>query len=66
MKEPDQGWFTFIRQSKSAELPVVLLEDVGALIGLVLALFGVILSEVTDEPRFDAHRQHQHRPACSS
>ena len=54
VKDPEQGWFTFIRRSKSAELPVVLLEDVGALIGLVLALFGVILSGLTDEPRFDA------------
>ncbi len=47
-------WVAFIRHSKSAELPVVLLEDVGALIGLVIALFGVVLAKVTDEPRFDA------------
>ena len=33
---------------------MVLLEDIGALIGLVIALFGVMLSAVTDEPRFDA------------
>ena len=31
-------WLAFIRRSKSAELPVVLLEDIGALIGLVIAL----------------------------
>ena len=48
------NWVAFIRHSKSAELPVVLLEDIGALIGLVIALFGVVLSKVTDEPRFDA------------
>ena len=54
MKRPDEGWFEFIRHSKSAELPVVLLEDIGALVGLILALVGVILSGVTDEPRFDA------------
>ena len=48
------SWVEFIRHSKSAELPVVLLEDCGALIGLVIALFGVVLSKVTDEPRFDA------------
>ena len=48
------SWVGFIRHSKSAELPVVLLEDVGALIGLVIALFGVVLAKVTDEPRFDA------------
>jgi cation diffusion facilitator family transporter len=48
------SWVAFIRHSKSAELPVVLLEDIGALIGLVIALFGVVLAKVTDEPRFDA------------
>jgi cation diffusion facilitator family transporter len=53
-KEPGSSWIQFVRRSKSAELPVVLLEDVGALIGLVIALFGVVLSKVTDEPRFDA------------
>src|SRR5215218_6399894 len=36
-----RGWWTFIRTSKNPELPVVLLEDFGALIGLVLALMGV-------------------------
>lgn len=54
VKEAGSSWFQFVRRSKSAELPVVLLEDVGALIGLVIALAGVVLSKVTDEPRFDA------------
>jgi len=54
VKEPGASWFQFVRHSKSAELPVVLLEDLGALIGLVIALTGVVLSKVTDEPRFDA------------
>ena len=53
-KDPSASWYQFIRRSKSAELPVVLLEDLGALIGLVIALFGVVLSKVTGEPRFDA------------
>jgi divalent metal cation (Fe/Co/Zn/Cd) transporter len=35
-------------------LPVLLLEDLGALVGLVFALIGVILAEVTDNARFDA------------
>jgi cation diffusion facilitator family transporter len=47
-------WWQFIRQSKVPELPVVLLEDLGALVGLVLALFGVGLTIVTDDPVFDA------------
>ena len=53
VKEPST-WVAFIRHSKSAELPVVLLEDVGRAIGLVIALFGIVLAKVTDEPRFDA------------
>lgn len=48
------GWVSFIRHAKSPELPVVLLEDAGALLGLVFALTGVSLSAVTGEPRFDA------------
>ncbi|TWP48370.1 cation diffusion facilitator family transporter [Lentzea tibetensis] len=47
-------WWQFIRQSRTPELPVVLLEDAGALIGLVLALFGVGLAMVTGNPVFDA------------
>ncbi|MFM8304212.1 MAG: cation diffusion facilitator family transporter [Actinomycetota bacterium] len=54
VKEPGASWFVFVRRSKSAELPVVLLEDVGALIGLVIALCGVVLAKVTGEARFDA------------
>jgi cation diffusion facilitator family transporter len=50
----DESWWGFIRHSKSPELPVVLLEDLGALVGLVLALFGVGLAELTGNPRFDA------------
>ncbi len=53
-KPVDTSWWTFIRTAKSPELPVVLLEDVGAEIGLVFALTGVILAHFTDEPRWDA------------
>ncbi len=49
-----RSWWDYIRQSKSPELPVVLLEDLGALIGLVIALVGVSLAAVTGEGRFDA------------
>ncbi|OIV35283.1 cation transporter [Mangrovactinospora gilvigrisea] len=47
------GWVAFVRRAKGPELPVVLLEDFGALIGLVLALLGVGLAEVTGDPVFD-------------
>ncbi|MBW0116476.1 cation diffusion facilitator family transporter [Pseudonocardia abyssalis] len=47
-------WWQFIRQSKVPELPVVLLEDFGALIGLMFALLGVGLTVVTGNPVFDA------------
>jgi cation diffusion facilitator family transporter len=48
------SWWSFIRLSKSPELPVVLLEDLGALLGLVIALAGVTLAAVSGDPRFDA------------
>jgi cation diffusion facilitator family transporter len=47
-------WFTWIRRSKQPELPVVLLEDTGALIGLVFALAGVGLARATGNARWDA------------
>jgi cation diffusion facilitator family transporter len=47
-------WWQFIRQAKAPELPVVLLEDFGALVGLILALLGVGLSVLTGNPVFDA------------
>lgn len=47
-------WWQFIRQSKVPELPVVLLEDLGALVGLVLALLGVGLTVATGDSVFDA------------
>ncbi|MGO4201360.1 cation diffusion facilitator family transporter [Rhodococcus sp. TAF43] len=46
-------WWGFIRTSRTPELPVVLLEDSGALIGLVLALGGVGLTMATGDPVWD-------------
>lgn len=46
-------WWGFIRQSRTPELPVVLLEDAGALLGLVFALFGVGLAVITGDPVWD-------------
>ena len=51
----EQGWWSFIRTSKVPELPVLLLEDSGALIGLVIALAGVTLTLITDNADFDAY-----------
>ncbi|MFN2606988.1 MAG: cation diffusion facilitator family transporter [Acidimicrobiales bacterium] len=50
----DLSWWAFVRRSKTPEMPVVLLEDSGALVGLAFALGGVALAEVTGQPRFDA------------
>ncbi len=49
-----QSWVSFVRRAKAPELPVVLLEDVAALTGLVFALLGVGLTAVTHNPAFDA------------
>ncbi|MCK9904336.1 cation diffusion facilitator family transporter [Parafrankia colletiae] len=47
-------WWRFIREARSPELPVVLLEDLAALCGLLLALGGVGLTLLLDEPLWDA------------
>jgi cation diffusion facilitator family transporter len=49
-----ESWVGFIRHAKAPELPVVLLEDVAALIGLVFALLGVGLTAITGNSLFDA------------
>lgn len=49
-----QTWVQFVRHAKAPELPVVLLEDVAALLGLVFALFGVGLTVITGDTVFDA------------
>ncbi len=49
-----ESWWQYIRGSRSPELPVVLLEDFGALCGLALALAGVGLTQFTGIPQFDA------------
>ncbi|MEU2253194.1 cation diffusion facilitator family transporter [Nocardia xishanensis] len=47
------SWWRFIRNSRSPELPVVLLEDTGALVGLLLAFLGVGLTMLTDNAVWD-------------
>ncbi|MFF3495564.1 cation diffusion facilitator family transporter [Streptomyces sp. NPDC002795] len=46
-------WSQFVKRAKAPELPVVLLEDLGALIGLVLALCGVGLTLATGDAVWD-------------
>lgn len=47
------GWFAFIRNAKAPELPVILLEDFAALLGLVIAFVSVALALVTHNLYFD-------------
>lgn len=59
VRESDQvrgrlSWREFVTRSKSPELPVILLEDAGALIGLVLALVGVSMTLITGNGLWDA------------
>ncbi len=49
----DASWWQFIRHSKNPELPVVLLEDLGAEVGLLIALAAVSTSLITDDPLYD-------------
>ena len=53
VKDPQLGWWAFIRRTKQPELPVVLLEDLGALIGLVMALSAITLAHVTGDAVWD-------------
>jgi cation diffusion facilitator family transporter len=54
VKPPDMSYWRFVRTAKQPELPIVLLEDVGAEIGLAFALFGLLMSHFTKNPRWDA------------
>jgi len=50
----DRSWIQFIRTARAPELPVVLLEDLAALLGLVFALFGVSMTLATGNGIWDA------------
>lgn len=54
VRREGQSWVSFVRHAKAPELPVVLLEDIAALTGLVFALFGVGMTALTHNPIFDA------------
>jgi cation diffusion facilitator family transporter len=49
----EASWPTFIRRAKIPELPVVLLEDLGAITGLLLALVALVIAEITGDPTWD-------------
>jgi cation diffusion facilitator family transporter len=49
----NRSWLRFVRRTRSPELPVILLEDSGALLGLLFALIGVGLSLLTGNGIFD-------------
>ncbi|MBN9153609.1 MAG: cation diffusion facilitator family transporter [Microbacterium sp.] len=54
VRQKGESWLAFIRHAKAPELPVVLLEDIAALTGLVFAFLGVGLTWLTGNPLFDA------------
>jgi cation diffusion facilitator family transporter len=48
------SWIEFVRNAKAPELPVILLEDFAALLGLVFAMFGVGMTLATGNGIWDA------------
>ena len=53
VRQEGHGWRHFVHVTKSPELPVVLLEDSAALVGLLFAFLGVLLSELTGHEQWD-------------
>ena len=49
----ETSWSKFVVRSKQPEIPVVLLEDAGALFGMVIALGAITLVKTTGEPIWD-------------
>ena len=49
----ESTWSKFVVRSKQPEIPVVLLEDAGALFGMVIALAAISLVKITGEPLWD-------------
>jgi cation diffusion facilitator family transporter len=50
----DVTWLSFLRRTKSPEIPVVLFEDTGALLGLAFAVVGITVATITQDSRWDA------------
>jgi cation diffusion facilitator family transporter len=53
LRDDGQGWVNYVRTSKAPEIPVVLFEDLAALLGLVFALLGVGLTLITENGYWD-------------
>jgi cation diffusion facilitator family transporter len=53
VRQEGLGWRQFVHVTKTPELPVVLLEDTAALIGLCFAFLGVLLSQLTGHEQWD-------------
>jgi cation diffusion facilitator family transporter len=53
VRQQGHGWRQFVHLTKTPELPVVLLEDTAALLGLCFAFLGVLLSQVTGHEQWD-------------
>jgi cation diffusion facilitator family transporter len=53
VRQQGHGWRQFVHVTKSPELPVVLLEDTAALLGLAFAFLGVLLSQLTGHEQWD-------------
>lgn len=49
----DLTWWQFIRRSRTPELPVVLLEDFGAMVGLVFAFSALLIAHYAEAPVWD-------------
>jgi cation diffusion facilitator family transporter len=53
VRQQGHGWRQFVHHTKTPELPVVLMEDTAALLGLVFAFLGVLLSQLTGHQQWD-------------
>ena len=53
-QDAEMGYFEAVRQGKDPTIFVVVFEDCAALLGLVMALAGLVLYQVTGNPQFDA------------
>jgi cation diffusion facilitator family transporter len=47
------SWWTFIHDAKAPEIPVLLLEDSAALVGLVIAFVALVLATITGDSVWD-------------